>query len=330
MPWQPSPKMQVQDEVSQVRSQRNRCGLLGVLVLGLRRSTRRRSRARAEPGRANSIQVRGMSSETSGTAPAYGPLSLAFATMRLGVLDIGSNTVHLLVVDAHPGAHPLPAYSHKVALRLAEYLEDGRIGAAGATALAEIIQDAPARSPRTRACRTSSPLPPARSARRPTARQVLDDIRTQTGVAAAGAVRPGRGPADLPRRTPLVRLVQRAPARARHRRRLAGDRRRPGRGAGRRAEPAAGRRPADPRAPARRPADPEEVRALRRQVRIESAPSCATSSRPARPTGSSARPRRCARWPGSPGRRPSSEGQYAARELARRRCRRPGGPAGRR
>ena len=24
--------------------------------------------------------------------------------MRLGVLDIGSNTVHLLLVDAHPGA----------------------------------------------------------------------------------------------------------------------------------------------------------------------------------------------------------------------------------
>jgi len=29
--------------------------------------------------------------------------------MRLGVLDVGSNTVHLLVVDAYPGARPLPA-----------------------------------------------------------------------------------------------------------------------------------------------------------------------------------------------------------------------------
>jgi exopolyphosphatase/pppGpp-phosphohydrolase len=27
--------------------------------------------------------------------------------MRLGVLDVGSNTVHLLVVDAHRGAHLL-------------------------------------------------------------------------------------------------------------------------------------------------------------------------------------------------------------------------------
>ena len=38
--------------------------------------------------------------------------------MRLGVLDVGSNTVHLLVVDAHPGARPLPAHSHKAELRL--------------------------------------------------------------------------------------------------------------------------------------------------------------------------------------------------------------------
>ena len=44
--------------------------------------------------------------------------------MRLGVLDIGSNTGHLLVVDAHGGAAPLPASSHKQALRLAEHLDD--------------------------------------------------------------------------------------------------------------------------------------------------------------------------------------------------------------
>ena len=46
--------------------------------------------------------------------------------MRLGVLDIGSNTGHLLVVDAHDGAAPLPAYSHKEPLRLAEHLETVR------------------------------------------------------------------------------------------------------------------------------------------------------------------------------------------------------------
>ena len=48
--------------------------------------------------------------------------------MRLGVLDIGSNTVHLLVVDAHQGAAPLPAWKSKISLRLAEHLGvDGRI-----------------------------------------------------------------------------------------------------------------------------------------------------------------------------------------------------------
>lgn len=48
--------------------------------------------------------------------------------MRLGVLDIGSNTVHLLVVDAHQGAAPLPAWKSKITLRLAEHLgDDGRI-----------------------------------------------------------------------------------------------------------------------------------------------------------------------------------------------------------
>ena len=43
--------------------------------------------------------------------------------MRLGVLDIGSNTGHLLVVDAHDGAAPLPAFSLKQPLRLAEHLD---------------------------------------------------------------------------------------------------------------------------------------------------------------------------------------------------------------
>ncbi|MEN8655002.1 Ppx/GppA phosphatase family protein [Streptomyces sp. 21So2-11] len=67
--------------------------------------------------------------------------------MRLGVLDVGSNTVHLLVVDAHAGARPLPAHSHKAELRLAELLdEDGAIGAEGvdrlATTIAEAVQAA--------------------------------------------------------------------------------------------------------------------------------------------------------------------------------------------
>ncbi|KOV97668.1 Ppx/GppA phosphatase family protein [Streptomyces sp. NRRL B-3648] len=63
--------------------------------------------------------------------------------MRLGVLDVGSNTVHLLVVDAHPGACPLPAHSHKVELRLAQLLDDsGAIGDEGIDKLIAVVQDA--------------------------------------------------------------------------------------------------------------------------------------------------------------------------------------------
>jgi exopolyphosphatase / guanosine-5'-triphosphate,3'-diphosphate pyrophosphatase len=62
--------------------------------------------------------------------------------MRLGVLDIGSNTGHLLVVDAHRGAAPLPAYSHKESLRLAEHLEHGEVTRTGIKALTKFVADA--------------------------------------------------------------------------------------------------------------------------------------------------------------------------------------------
>lgn len=56
--------------------------------------------------------------------------------MRLGVLDIGSNTGHLLVVDAHGGAAPSPAFSYKEPLRLAEHLTvSGVVSEAGIDAL---------------------------------------------------------------------------------------------------------------------------------------------------------------------------------------------------
>jgi exopolyphosphatase / guanosine-5'-triphosphate,3'-diphosphate pyrophosphatase len=63
--------------------------------------------------------------------------------MRLGVLDVGSNTVHLLVVDAHHGAHPWPAYSEKAELRLAERIgPDGKLSRSGADALIEAARKA--------------------------------------------------------------------------------------------------------------------------------------------------------------------------------------------
>ena len=63
--------------------------------------------------------------------------------MRLGVLDVGSNTVHLLVVDAHVGAHPTPALSDKSVLRLAEHVgADGVLSAAGEEALLAAVHRA--------------------------------------------------------------------------------------------------------------------------------------------------------------------------------------------
>jgi exopolyphosphatase/guanosine-5'-triphosphate,3'-diphosphate pyrophosphatase len=64
-------------------------------------------------------------------------------TMRLGVLDVGSNTVHLLVVDAHPGARPIPAASNKSVLRLMRYLDDdGSISEEGVEAIIAAVTEA--------------------------------------------------------------------------------------------------------------------------------------------------------------------------------------------
>lgn len=63
--------------------------------------------------------------------------------MRLGVLDVGSNTVHLLVVDAHLGAQPTPQHSDKTVLRLAEHIDrDGNITKRGADGLVAAAESA--------------------------------------------------------------------------------------------------------------------------------------------------------------------------------------------
>ena len=63
--------------------------------------------------------------------------------MRLGVLDVGSNTVHLIVVDAHRGAHPTPMHDDRWLLRLAEQIgDDGMLSKAGEKALLRAVQDA--------------------------------------------------------------------------------------------------------------------------------------------------------------------------------------------
>src|SRR4051812_10987160 len=63
--------------------------------------------------------------------------------MRLGVLDVGSNTVHLLVMDAHHGARPWAAHSDKTELRLVDYLtKTGALSHAGVIALTAAVAHA--------------------------------------------------------------------------------------------------------------------------------------------------------------------------------------------
>jgi len=84
--------------------------------------------------------------------------------MRLGVLDVGSNTVHLQVVDTHPGARPNAAFNYKEELRLTQYLtEEHKISDEGVTNLRKCIQNAIAQSQNAK---TQELLPFATSALR--------------------------------------------------------------------------------------------------------------------------------------------------------------------
>jgi len=61
--------------------------------------------------------------------------------VRLGVLDVGSNTVHLQVVDAYSGARPNPRTNLKIDLRLSEFISpDGLIVSEGVKQLRNAIR----------------------------------------------------------------------------------------------------------------------------------------------------------------------------------------------
>ncbi|MFE0047678.1 Ppx/GppA phosphatase family protein [Streptomyces albireticuli] len=102
--------------------------------------------------------------------------------MRLGVLDVGSNSVHLLVVDAHPGACPLPAHSHKAELRLAELLDDGgAIGDVGMDRLVAVVRDA-LQAAEDKGCEDVLPFATSAVREASNADTVLARVRKETGV----------------------------------------------------------------------------------------------------------------------------------------------------
>ncbi|GAA1792402.1 Ppx/GppA phosphatase family protein [Agromyces lapidis] len=115
--------------------------------------------------------------------------------MRLGVLDVGSNTVHLLVVDAHRGARPIPQTSHKSVLRLMRYL-DGE-GAISEEGIAAIIGAVVAAAAAAREADIDEFLPFATSAIREAANgeEVLARVARETGVELQ--VLPGEDEANL-------------------------------------------------------------------------------------------------------------------------------------
>jgi exopolyphosphatase/guanosine-5'-triphosphate,3'-diphosphate pyrophosphatase len=102
--------------------------------------------------------------------------------MRLGVLDVGSNTVHLAVVDAHRGAHPTPMHDDRWLLRLAEHVgEDGLLSKAGEKALIKAVQEACDQAAKQD---VDELLPLVTSAIRDAENglEVLDRVRERTGV----------------------------------------------------------------------------------------------------------------------------------------------------
>ncbi len=103
--------------------------------------------------------------------------------MRLGVLDIGSNTGHLLVVDAHEGAAPLPAYSYKQPLRLAEHLDkDGAVTKSGVEALTEFCAEALVVA-EEKGCEEMLPFATSAVRDAVNSESVLGHVRKRTGVA---------------------------------------------------------------------------------------------------------------------------------------------------
>lgn len=102
--------------------------------------------------------------------------------MRLGVLDVGSNTVHLLVVDAHRGGHPTPMSSTKATLRLAEATDSaGKITKRGAEKLISTIDEF-AKIADSSGCEELMAFATSAVREAGNSEEVLNRVRKETGV----------------------------------------------------------------------------------------------------------------------------------------------------
>src|SRR3954453_3579668 len=102
--------------------------------------------------------------------------------MRLGVLDVGSHTVHLLVGDAHRGAHPTPMHDDRSLLRLAEQIgPDDRLSKAGEKALVRAVRSAGEQA-EEQGCEELLALVTSAIREAQNGLEVLARVREQTGV----------------------------------------------------------------------------------------------------------------------------------------------------
>ena len=100
----------------------------------------------------------------------------------MGVLDIGSNTGHLLVVDAFRGGPPVPAYSFKEPLRLAEHLDAAQaVTPEGIARLVDYVAGARSAA-EDKGCRTVLAFATSAVRDAVNADDVLERVRNETGV----------------------------------------------------------------------------------------------------------------------------------------------------
>lgn len=98
------------------------------------------------------------------------------------MLDVGSNTVHLLVVDAHRGGHPTPMSSTKATLRLAEATDSsGKITRRGADKLVSTVGEF-AKIAASSGCAELMAFATSAVRDASNSEEVLTRVRSETGV----------------------------------------------------------------------------------------------------------------------------------------------------
>lgn len=102
--------------------------------------------------------------------------------MRLGVLDVGSNTVHLVAVDAKPGGHPTAMSDWKTTMKLVEFLDkDGAIDDKGVSKLVSGVGEARELATQL-GCEELLPFATSAIRSATNADDVLDTVEKETGV----------------------------------------------------------------------------------------------------------------------------------------------------